>query len=362
MRVLIITNMPAPYRIAAWNIMAEKMGDNFRVLFCCKKEPNRHWTVPEIKFRHDYLKENFRIKNNGNTYVHKNPDVWKHLVAFQPDVIVTGGFNPTMLYAFAYTLLKGKKHVPISDAWKLSEQGISVVHKIVRRVLYSFSQAYIACSVKGKEYYQSFGLNDKAIFISHYTVNLPDPSSYKVLEERRYDLVFSGQFTERKNPFFFIQICKLLKEMKPDLKVLLLGGGPLSQQMLHELSQQGIDFDYPGYVAQERLPEYYSKSKLFLFPTESDAWGVVANEALSAGTPLLVTPFAGCSNELVINEYNGFVLTLETSLWAEHCMMLLQDKQKWKYFSENAQRSASQFTHQRAANALFEACKYAYQC
>jgi glycosyltransferase involved in cell wall biosynthesis len=359
MRIALVTNIPAPYRIAAWNIVAEKMGNDFLVLFCAEREPNRQWNVPAMKFRHQFLKEHFTVKKDGTTVVHNNGDVWKHLKAFNPDVVITSGFNPTMLYAFFYCLAHRKKHIPISDAWQLSELHLSAAHRMLRKTVFRFSQAFIACSLKGKSYYQQYGKKPEQVFISHYTITTSAFDNNRKYADRPFDLLFSGQFIERKNPLFFIEVASLLKKKKPDIHVLLLGDGPLRQSMLQMLAQAGIQYTWPGYVAQQDLPQYYAQARLFLFPTSYDAWGVVAHESLAAGTPVLVTPFAGCSDELVLHDQNGYILPLETALWAEQCAVLLQDEERWQRNSAKAKQTAGEFTHERAADALWQAGNYA---
>lgn len=359
MRIVIITNIPAPYRVQAWNEVAHILKDNFLVLFCSHSEPNRKWNVPTIKFKHLFLKENFHEKSDGVTFVHNNPDIWNHLNNFRPDVVITGGFNPTMLYGFAYCLFRNKKHIPMSDAWEASERNLTFLHKLMRKVIYKMSHAFLACSLKGKAYFQSYKLKPDSIYISHYTIDNSAPDQSNTIYKRNYDLMFSGQFAARKNPLFFIDVAKRLLQLKPQLKVLILGDGPMKEIILNELNKANIDFDYPGYASQEELPVFYASAKLFLFPTAFDAWGVVANEALNAGTPVLVTPFAGCSEELVIDNHNGYVLALDEEKWIEKCYQLLTDEHKWKTFSENAKQTAARFTHQKAANELIAACEYA---
>lgn len=360
MKVALVTNIPAPYRIDAWNAVARELGNDFMVFFCSHSEPNRKWDIPEIHFQHVFLKENYTTKNNGTTFVHNNKDVWKHLKQFNPDVVITGGFNPTMLYSFLFCLLRGKKHIPVSDAWKMSEQHLSFAHKLLRKIIFKFSHAFIACSQKGKTYYESYNLKKEAVFISHYTINNEAFKNNIPYSERPYDLLFSGQFTSRKNPFFFIEVAQKLRKTKSDLKILLLGDGPLKEEMLGTLSRSGINFSYPGYASQKELPEYYRNSKLFLFPTEYDAWGVVANEALASSTPVLVTPMAGCSDELVLQEINGYILPPDADEWAKKCFTLLNDPAQWSSFSDNAQKTAAAFNHERAAMGLLNACRYAY--
>jgi glycosyltransferase involved in cell wall biosynthesis len=361
MRVVIITNMPAPYRVPAWNKIAEVLGENFLVIFCCRQEPNRNWKITDMKFNHVFLKENFSLKRDGTTYVHNNKDVWKHLKVFKPDVIITGGFNPTMLYAFVYSILNRKKHVPFSDGWEITEGNLSFIHKALRYIVFKFSDAFIACSIKGKKHFKSYSVKEKAIYISHLTILDALCTTGASYEAREYDILFSGRFVNGKNPIFFVRVARLLKKENKKIKVLLLGNGPLKDDVLAQLKKYEIDFFYAGHINQDELLSHYNNSKLFLFPTLLDAWGVVANEALTVGTPILVSPFAGCTEELVINKFNGYILNLDEQLWADHCLELLNDREKWKKFSNNALFTAAKFTHGRAAMELIKACEFAFR-
>lgn len=357
MKVALVTNMPAPYRVPMWNLLGDRLGENFLVLFCAAREPNRQWNVPPMRFRHVFLKERYHEKAPG-IYVHNNPDVRRHLRSFRPDVVITGGFNPTMLYAFLYALVRRKKHIPVSDAWAWAERHLTPLHRAVRNFVYRFSHAFLACSEKGRDYFASYGLKTSSIFISHYTVS--DGTLPALAEHgRHFDLLFSGQFTERKNPVFFTEVARTLAQRGRKLRVLLLGDGPLRETMLERLREANIDFHYAGYARQEDLPGFYASSRLFLFPTQYDAWGVVAQEAMLAGTPVCTTPYAGCSEELVLPDVNGFVLPLDAAAWADRCERLLSETQTWERFSQAARQAAASLTHARAADALMAACAYA---
>jgi hypothetical protein len=64
--------------------------------------------------------------------------------------------------------------------------------------------------------------------------------------------------------------------------------------------------------------------------------------------------------ELVIKEFNGYVLDLNEQIWANHCMQLLNNKEQWQFFSNNAVTIASKFNHTEAAAELIKACKFAF--
>jgi glycosyltransferase involved in cell wall biosynthesis len=65
---------------------------------------------------------------------------------------------------------------------------------------------------------------------------------------------------------------------------------------------------FPGFVHREELPEFYALAEALIFPTHSDTWGLVVNEAMSCGLPVVVTSVAGCVADLVENNWNGLVV------------------------------------------------------
>lgn len=359
MRVALITNIPAPYRIPAWNMVGKVLKEDFMVFFCSTTEPNRNWDIPEITFNHVFLKENYHLKKDNITVVHNNKDIFSQLKNFKPDIVITGGFNPTMLYAYLSSILRGRKHMAITDAWLRSEQNLGLAHRIIRKIIYRSSAAVLPCSIKGREYFEHYGVKPENIFICHYAINIKKFVNHNSFAERPFDLIFSGQFIERKNPLFFISIVRELKVKIRELKILLLGNGPLKEEIIEALNESGVEYDYPGYAKQDELPQYYSQSKIFLFPTEYDAWGVVAHEALAAGTPVITTPDAGCAGELVLNNRNGFVLTLEKEKWMEACLNLLTDQGKWEQFSMNARETAARINSEETTASMIRAFEHA---
>ena len=172
--------------------------------------------------------------------------------------------------------------------------------------------------------------------------------------------MFSGQFIDGKMPLFFAEVVHKITKSIPHLSVLILGDGPLKTDFLNKLKEYHINYTYAGFISQEKLPQYYSSSKLFLFPTKTDAWGIVANEALASGTPVLVTPYAGIVDDLVYDGYNGFVMDPNVDLWSKKSIELLNDTNLLRKLSRHAILSVENFTFENAAQGIIKACNFAY--
>jgi glycosyltransferase involved in cell wall biosynthesis len=355
MKVALVTNIPAPYRIPVLNQVAASLGDKFLVIFCAQTEPNRQWDLERFKFHHVYLKENFWKFQNA--FIHNNFDVIKVLRDFHPDIVITTGFNPTFIYAWLYALAAKRHHIPMTDGWLLSENSLSMIHKIVRRVVYNTSSAFIGASKKSLNMYYTYGISPNKCFQSQLCINNKLFYNNVNYYDRKFDLMFSGQFIERKMPDFFVDVVCEIKKRISTLKVLLLGDGPFKNRIIKRLEESDINFTYAGHVSQNKLPIFYSQAKIFLFTTSSDPWGIVANEALASGTPVITTPNAGVANELVSDGLNGCIIASDLELWAAKITELLKNSDKWNYFHNNALNSVDDYTFDKAASGILAAVK-----
>lgn len=353
---VLLTNIPAPYREMVHELVSKKLNGHYTVLYCDQKEPNRDWSFTFGNYKYLFLKR--RMLTYKSRFIHFNPDVWKILNSLNPDVVITAGsFNPTMLIAFFWSKIKGRKHIPMTDGWLKSENTLSLIHRLVRKVVYHFSDAFIGASKHSLELYKSYGCLEKAIFQSHLCANNEYFSQF-ITTAKKYDLMFSGQFIERKMPLFFAEVAKCIKDQRGQCSVLILGSGELKSQFLETLNIYGIHVHYAGYVSQEDLPQYYASAKIFLFPTLQDPWGVVANEAMAAGTPVITCENAGVAGDLVLDQQNGFVLPLDATIWARKVMLLLEDPLFLDQLSQQSIKDVQNFSYQNAAKGILDAINY----
>jgi glycosyltransferase involved in cell wall biosynthesis len=117
-----------------------------------------------------------------------------------------------------------------------------------------------------------------------------------------------------------------------------------------------LDVHFHGFASQNELPSLYQSARVFLFPTQADVWGIVANEACAAGLPVLVTPFAGVAGELVVDGRNGFVRELNIDEWSARAAQLLDDGGLWRSFSLDSLARVRRYHFDSAAQGIVDAC------
>ena len=358
-RVAIVTNTPAPYRLPVWGALAREPDIDLHVLFCSGREPNRAWDLGEFHFHHEFLKE--RYATLAGRYVHVNPDVWQALGRIRPALIVTNGFNPTHLLAFAWARRHGALHVAMTDGTVLSEASLSAPHRIVRRHVYARSAAFVGASDGSFELFRGYGVAPRAMFKSHLCADnatfLAEPP-----RERDIDLMFCGRFIEIKQPLFALQVaCAAARRLGRRVRMLWLGSGEL-EGVLREATAFNSDLvqgEFAGFARQAELPGHYARARLLLFPTLGDTWGVVANEACAAGVPVLTCPVAGVAGELVRDGESGFVLPLELERWADTVARLLTDDAGRESMARRARELVQPYSYGNAAAGLAAALRHA---
>jgi 1,2-diacylglycerol 3-alpha-glucosyltransferase len=98
---------------------------------------------------------------------------------------------------------------------------------------------------------------------------------------------------------------------KPQMQtwdLVILGDGPLRPALESQRSELNLDghVHLPGFKQYEELPNYYALARAFILPSIYEPWGLVVNEAMASGLPVLVSNHCGCAAELVRENYNGF--------------------------------------------------------
>lgn len=353
-RIAVVTNIPAPYRVPMYNRLGVDGRIDLTVIFCAEREPDRHWDFEQFTFKSIVLQESYS-KLKGR-YIHSNLDVLMHLKAIDPAVVITGGFNPTFLYAFYYAWRYGRKHICATDGTLASERDFSAFHKWIRRFVFKRSAAFIGASDGSLELFRSYGIASDRLFKAHLCV---DNERFRVAREqtKSCDLVFCGRLTAVKQPLFVIDVAERAAALLGRrVSVLFVGSGELEPQLRAKAARAvEVDVDIHGFATQAELPGLYGSARIFLFPTLWDPWGVVANEACAAGLPVIATPFSGAVGEIIQDGVNAFVRKPEVEAWAVAVQRLLTDDGLYQEYSRSSLRLVAGHNYDAAAAGVINA-------
>ncbi|MBP9058897.1 MAG: glycosyltransferase family 4 protein [Rhodoferax sp.] len=355
---VIVTNVPAPYRVPGWQLVAEISDINLNIIYCAKSTIDPTLDSNSIGFSSFFLQG--KLREYGIRFLHSDIRIWKLLTKLQPDVVITTGFIPTYLFAFAWAIFHRVPHIAMSDGTIHSEKSLSFIHRILRRIVYSFSAAFVGASEGSLALFRSYGIASNKLHQSPLCTHNNNFNQQTC--KREIDFLFSGRFIDLKNPIFAIQVASATaKIMGRKLTLDILGQGEMEQELrtLAHSVKDLVSVRFLGYLAQQELPEVFAKARVFLFPSKFDCWGLVANEACASGMPVLISPHAGAADELVKEGVNGYIMELDAEIWSRAAARLLSDEVLYTQFSRQSKELVSAYSFENAASGLAAAIRQA---
>lgn len=353
---VLITNIPVPYREPVHERVYAHMAGRYAVIYCAVRESNRKWAFRQGNYRHAILTGlSFRL---GGRDIHLKHGLWRLLNQMSPKVLIITGFQPQMMEGFIWSRLRGCRLVVFLDGTLHTEGRLRFWHPWLRRIVFARTKAFVGPGTATRALFLSYGIETSKVFFSPLCA---DNKAFELFwnTEKKYDLMYCGQLIPAKLPFLFVETAARVKATRGSCRVLVVGYGELESAVKEALMDEGIDFSFPGFVQPADLPPYYASARVFLFPTLTDAWGMVAGEALAAGVPVITCDAAGAAHDLVEHGQNGYVLPVDAEIWAEYACRLLDDTTLYQQFSACAVRSVQRFNYDIAAQGILDAIHYA---
>ncbi|OAI04484.1 glycosyltransferase family 4 protein [Methylomonas methanica] len=356
---VIVTNVPAPYRVPVWRKVAQAEGISLSLIFCAPPHIDTVLDTSDYGFVSYFLTGRYQAMERR--FMHCDPGVWSLLNQLRPDVVITTGYIPTFLFSFAWAIAHGVPHVVMTDGTAKSELSLSWLHRLVRRIVFKFSSAFIGACDGSRSLFRQYGVLESRIYKSCLCA---DNERFSIpLSTAPKDFIYCGRFVSHKRPIFALQVARETAiRLGRKTSIDFVGSGDMEAEMRAYAGNisEYVDCHFLGYATQTELPKLYADAKIFLFPSEWDPWGVVANEACASGLPVIVSPHAGVAGELVADNENGFIRELDVELWAEAAVTLLSDRALYGRFSENCRLRVAEYSFDNSALGITDAIMQAY--
>ncbi|MGH7886116.1 MAG: glycosyltransferase family 4 protein, partial [Thermodesulfobacteriota bacterium] len=131
------------------------------------------------------------------------------------------------------------------------------------------------------------------------------------IPKNAFVLIFIGKFIEIKRPLDLARAFKniLDKDLK-NIHVIFVGDGPLLNQLENETTNYKSYFHFVGFKNQSEVPSYLAACDLLVLSSFQETWGLVVNEAMACGIPVLVSSGVGCAPDLVEDGKTGFIFDM----------------------------------------------------
>ena len=322
--MLVITNIPNPYRVPLFNELSQQLGEKshkLKVVFAAKGYPRRFFKLneAEFEFEYEYLNAAPRQIGNSESYRFSYSGSLRVIKKEKPDFVIVTGF--TMATANALWAGKFGEHKTLiwSGTTQAAHGKFALMKKLWRKVLGNFAAGFICYGSHARRHLVEYlGLSPHKMHISFNTV---DTSFFdeRTLElrlgipnrgDRVKQLTSISYLTERKDQGALVQLVARLKEKRSDFVLNIIGDGDQRKTLQKMIDDAGLQEHVMllGHKQKEELPTYLAETDVFLFHTKYDIWGLVLNEAMAAGLPCLSSINAGSSYDLIKEGENGYVV------------------------------------------------------
>ena len=362
--MLILTVMPSPYQRELFDAMAAQPGLDVRVRYYTDSAPDRQWNRASLP-SHSRIMPGFAVHSIARCCC-LNPSVFRELRAEPWDLVVVGDyFTLTAQLAMRYLSWRGVPWVLWGEAPGIHARGR--IGRWLRRRAQGplrHAAAIAAIGTRAVAAYRELVGPRVSVFNIPYHCDLarylaiPRPRNPRAaLSGVRF--LFSGQMIPRKGVDVLIRAFEQVCPRDPRTTLTLLGDGPYRTRYRRMVSAEWRDrVRFVGFRQSEDLPALFAEADVFVLPSRYDGWGVVVNEALAAGMPILATSSVGAAADLIVPGTNGFVVPPgDAGALAEAMMRFVTDPSLVDTFGARSRRMAADWTVERGAERWYELCQ-----
>lgn len=280
---IFVTNVPSFYKIKLFNEINKR--EKIIVLFTGKKDfndRNQDFFSEEIQFEHYY----FSGKN-------KITELRNFLKSHEYDELIIAGWDSRENWWCAFHSPRKKNSVVVEST--ILESKIKGYKGLLKRIfLCRVSKAYPSGTLH-KDLLLALGFKGQINITGG--VGLMNRIAQPVFQPRTSvkNFLYVGRLVEVKNLEILIQA---FNEM-PDLRLTIVGFG-IQESLLKSIAKDNIIF--MGAVNNRDLGVWYQNSDVFVLASKSETWGLVVEEALNNGCPILLSDKIGCKEDLLTSE------------------------------------------------------------
>ena len=349
MKVLYLTNIPSPYRINFFNELGKYC--DLTVLFERAGSDERDASWREFSFSNfkGVVLKGFKIGvDKALCY-----GVTRYLKKGSFDCIICTDFlTPTGMLAINYMRRHGISYYLESDGG-IANPIVGIKDKIKTHFIKD-AVGYFSTSEEHDRYYEAYGAAkdriirypfssvwDEQVLKKPVTVEEKATLRNRLGVKEQQVVLTVGQFIHRKG---FDVLIKVAKEIK-SAGFYFVGGEPTEEYLSLKEQLQLNNIHFVGFKKPDELNEYYRAADIFVLPTREDIWGLVINEAMANGLPVVTTTACLAGTEMVIDGLNGYLVEPEVVQGlADKITMLLSDPILREQMSVNALSAAKQYT------------------
>ncbi len=332
------------------------------------------WDTPLLDgYRYRFLPSASRTDLSSRLLKRPNWDIVREVASGGYDVLWVHGYaHLTTWLAVAAARARGMRVLIRDEQTLLHSRPLHkrLVKSLVLCALYSRASA-LYIGQENRRHFARYGMPAARMFAAPYCVdNIYFQARARELMARRDEsrgrfgvtgdapvVLFSGKLIAKKQPLLLIEAFARVRRARR-CSLLMAGDGPLrsaAERLVERLSVPDVHF--AGFLNQSEISAAYAAADIFVLPSAlHETWGLVVNEAMNFGLPVVVSDKVGCGEDLVRGE-NGIVVSHDSvEQLAGAIGLLVSDDAMRRAFGAASRRIIDEYSIERAADGIVDAC------
>lgn len=365
-RITFLTVIPAPYQCELFEAVARHPGLEPRVYYYTERSPGSRWVVPPMPPYAEILPG---LALHGLTRCCcLNPAALRRLRSEPSDLVVVADyFTLTAQLVMRDLTRRGVSWVFWGEIPGLNKRSLfgNALRRFAQRPVVRGARAAVAIGSRAADAYRELLGDDRSVFNIPYHCDLSAYLGIPRLSVRRGPVrfLFSGQLIERKGVDTlieaFVSVLRRFAGGANPPELILLGDGAERaryEAMVPDEFRGCVSFQ--GFCDPAALPDQFAQADVFVLPSRHDGWGVVVNEAIGAGMPVIATTAVGAAHDLIEPGRNGFMVAPDDASGLASAMNWFVDRPaSISTYGECSRQIARNWTVARGAQRWYDVCE-----
>lgn len=362
--VAILFNNLGPYHVARCQAARQHPDLNIHVIELASSEQKYPWEADKTKLGTSlHTLSGLPYERSDVNLMCR--DLRITLEKIMPDVVAIAGYSEKpMRVAASWARQRDRKVVLMSETTAWDKQRHRVLEVAKRLWIRRFVDEAFVGGTPHVEYALSIGLSREHIWTGYDVVD-NGYFSRNALELRNSlpqeprSFLFVGRLAPEKNVETLLHAFRRYKDATDaaDWDLVIVGDGPSAASLRGLANALGLlDVRWAGFTLVDELPQRYAEASCFVLPSTKEPWGLVVNEAMASGLPVLISKACGSATDLVQEGINGFTFDPKSPDELASLMRLIsQEPTDVVRMGRESIDIIGGYTPTRWANAIFEA-------
>jgi glycosyltransferase involved in cell wall biosynthesis len=296
----------------------------------------------------------------------------KAIQAFRPDIVnLTGYYDFASWAVLFYCKIRCIKTI-LSNESTADDHARNKVKEFFKSLIIKQFDGYFNFGTLSKNYLLGLGVQPEKMLVNRNCVdNETLKNTYQNCLPKRIDrqkalnlasknFIFVGRLIDYKNILVFLEAFGIAQsKLEGNWGVIILGDGEQKEDLQQFVKEKNIQYiSFQKGVSWQQVPEYLALSNVLVLPSYSEPWGLVVNEAMACGLPVIVSEKCGCAIDLVKNGSNGFIFSPNNIEQLTTILLKFMNQEvDFKQMGQISEKIIQEYSPENVAKEMYEGYK-----